>query len=200
MSIPAISNSIITGTGTGKVPPGIQNSMKGREILFPENMMCPLPNGLDNSGRPVCEYSFYTKSAGCNSATDRTMIENDLRPQYGEFLTNAYGIQGPLYGPSYEESITGNFGLVSTRQSINPTSGGESLKSVLQDPAARSSQSRRNLQSAYRGTNNADLQRNQIYSQTRRTPNEYTASANPKINYEIPSNSRNAYATLRQFA
>ena len=44
-------------------------------------MVCPLWNGVDTTGRTVCEYSYWTKNAGCNSATDRVIIENDLRPQ-----------------------------------------------------------------------------------------------------------------------
>ena len=41
---------------------------------------------VDLTGRRVCPDSFYTKSAGCNSAEDRVVVENNLRPQYAEFF------------------------------------------------------------------------------------------------------------------
>lgn len=51
-------------------------------FLNPINMLCPVWNGYDTTGRSVNENSFYTKYAGCNSAADRIMVENYQRPQH----------------------------------------------------------------------------------------------------------------------
>ncbi|MBL4898459.1 MAG: hypothetical protein JKX76_02300 [Colwellia sp.] len=91
----------------------------------PNLMMCPMWNGVDTAGRQVHPDSFVTKRAGCNSALDRVVVENDLRPQYAEYITlNAAGIQGNFNDAEfpYNEAklrnvklaavngITGNFG------------------------------------------------------------------------------------------
>jgi hypothetical protein len=81
---------------------------------------------MDGTGRQVCKDSYYNKSAGCNSATDRVNVENDIsRPAYMEYITlSANGIAGDIYGKTdaYKNSelrhrelddinnITGNFG------------------------------------------------------------------------------------------
>jgi hypothetical protein len=62
-------------------------------------MMCPVWNNVDLAGRQVCQDSFWTKRAGCNSSLDRINVENDLRPQYMEYITlDACGINGDMYG------------------------------------------------------------------------------------------------------
>jgi hypothetical protein len=82
---------------------------------------------MDTTGRSVCQDSFYTKRGGCNSATDRVDVENNVsRPQYMEYLTlSANGIAGNIYGNNEHSqesinrraqldgvnNITGNFGL-----------------------------------------------------------------------------------------
>jgi len=77
-----------------KVDVGYADKVNSDRFLNPNNMLCPLWNGLDVAGRPVCPDSFNTKSAGCNSALDRVMVENDVfRPKYTEYITlNASGI------------------------------------------------------------------------------------------------------------
>ena len=77
-----------------KVDVGYADKINSDRFLNPNNMLCPLWNGLDVAGRPVCPDSFYTKSAGCNSALDRVIVENDVfRPKYTEYITlNASGI------------------------------------------------------------------------------------------------------------
>lgn len=61
-------------------------------------MVCPIWNGVDTAGRDVCPDSFMTKRAGCNSADDRVVVENNLRPQYLEYINlNANGIGGHIY-------------------------------------------------------------------------------------------------------
>jgi hypothetical protein len=56
---------------------------------------CPVWNGQDSLGRTVCENSYYTKAPGCNSSNDRVVIENELRPQYYNYVNlDAYGLSG----------------------------------------------------------------------------------------------------------
>ena len=62
-------------------------------------MVCPVWNGVDTAGRGVSPDSFVTKTAGCNSAEDRVVVENNQRPQYMEYINlSANGIQGDIYG------------------------------------------------------------------------------------------------------
>jgi hypothetical protein len=94
--------------------------------MNPNAMMCPAWNGVDTSGRAVCDNSYFTKREGCNSAADRVLVENDLRPQYIEYINlDASGIRGQGCGMApagpdtqcHQRSIkdiykqTGQFGL-----------------------------------------------------------------------------------------
>lgn len=85
-----------------KVDTGWANKVESDRFLNPNNMVCPLWNGMDVTGRQVCADSFYTKSRGCNSASDRVDVENSVsRPQYMEYVTlSSQGIQGNIYGNS----------------------------------------------------------------------------------------------------
>ena len=79
---------------TCKVDTAWANRAESDRFLNPALMTCPIFNGYDSAGRPVCPDSFYTKSAGCNSAEDRVLVENGLRPQYAEYINlsaNGYG-------------------------------------------------------------------------------------------------------------
>jgi hypothetical protein len=98
-------------------------------FLNPGNMVCPIWNGYDLVGRPICQDSFMTKRAGCNSAEDRVFVENYQRPRYVEYVNlSAGGIDGDFYGgrpntmTQWDEmksvsdlwnvnGITGNYGL-----------------------------------------------------------------------------------------
>ena len=89
-------------------------------------MVCIPWNGMNNKGQIVCPDSFYTKTAGCDSAEDRVMVENALRPKYINYVTlGAQGINGHIYGNESAQrnsvartkfdadrnKFTGNFGL-----------------------------------------------------------------------------------------
>ena len=119
------SISLESAIRTCKVDSSWANRVESDRFLNPENMVCPIWNGLDSAGRQVCPDSFVTKRAGCNSADDRVVVENNLRPQYMEYINlSAQGIDGSIYGNSMpwqgaghrtEEigslnKITGNFG------------------------------------------------------------------------------------------
>lgn len=120
------SVSLESAIRTCKVNTAWANRVESDRFLNPNNMVCPTWNGFDTAGRQVCPDSFFTKRAGCNSATDRVVVENNVsRPQYLEYITlSANGIAGNIYGDTlpYQNSkmrtdelhdvnkITGNFG------------------------------------------------------------------------------------------
>ena len=80
---------------TCKVDTAWAQRLESDRFLNPNLMVCPPWNGLDTSGRLACPDSYYTKTAGCNSASDRVTVENELRPKYMEYVNlNASGIQG----------------------------------------------------------------------------------------------------------
>lgn len=120
------SVSLESAIRTCKVNTAWADRVESDRFLNPNNMVCPIWNGIDTSGRQVCPDSFYTKRAGCNSAEDRVAVENNVsRPQYMEYITlSAGGIQGNIYGNimpwrnshmrqkelNQVNNITGNFG------------------------------------------------------------------------------------------
>lgn len=80
---------------TCKVDTAWANKLESDRFLNPNLMLCPPWNQVDTAGRPAHQYSFNTKTPGCNSATDRVNIENNLRPQYIEYVNlDAAGIRG----------------------------------------------------------------------------------------------------------
>ena len=80
---------------TCKVDTAWASKLESDRFLNPSQMLCPPWNGVDTTGRAVCYDSFYTKTPGCNSASDRVIVENALRPQYIEYVTlDASGIRG----------------------------------------------------------------------------------------------------------
>ena len=121
------SVSLESALRTCKVDTAWATRVESDRFFNPNNMVCPIWNGMDTTGRVVCADSFYTKRAGCNNATDRVAVENDVsRPQYMEYITlSANGIAGNIYGDidhskdsQYRRehldsinNITGNFGL-----------------------------------------------------------------------------------------
>jgi hypothetical protein len=82
-----------------KVDTGWANKIESDRFLNPSQMVCIPWNGFDLTGRRVCPDSFYTKTAGCNSAEDRVVVENAHRPQYIDYVQlQAAGIRGNIYG------------------------------------------------------------------------------------------------------
>jgi len=117
--------SLESALRTSKVNTGYADKIQSDRFLNPGNMVCPVWNGFDSTGRSVPENSFYTKREGCNSAQDRVSVENDQRPQYLEYITlNSGGISGTAYNRTVPTASdvargdgnrindnTGNFGL-----------------------------------------------------------------------------------------
>tara|TARA_Y100000385_G_C13094816_1_gene640669 strand:- start:2610 stop:3419 length:810 start_codon:yes stop_codon:yes gene_type:complete len=112
---------------TCKIDQGWADRMQSDRFQNPNNLVCPLWNGVDTAGRVVCPDSFYTKNAGCNSAEDRVYVENSLRPQYSEYINLSFSaIAGAIYGDTMgwneageakmmlraTDQLTGQFGYV----------------------------------------------------------------------------------------
>ena len=109
---------------TCKVEQGWDNRIQSDRFENPNLMVCPVWDGRDAAGRPVCSDSAYTKNAGCNSADDRVSVENALRPQYAEYIQlNAMGISAPIYGSTNKHEADS---LVGTRnlQQLPQVTGG----------------------------------------------------------------------------
>lgn len=134
MSAGAIS--LESAVRTCKVDTAWANKIRSDRFLNPAEMVCPVWNGYDVAGRPVAPDSFVTKSAGCNSAEDRVVVENNVsRPQYMEYINlNANGVNGNIYGntSAFQASgarnaqlknevtnVTGQFGYQSNNLSGN---------------------------------------------------------------------------------
>lgn len=89
--------SLQSSVRTCKVQTGWHDKLASDRFLNPNLMVCSQWSGVDTSGRTVCADSYYTKTPGCNSAADRVLVENALRPQYISYVTlSAEGIQGGL--------------------------------------------------------------------------------------------------------
>ena len=99
------SLSLMKSISTCKVDTAQTNRIQSDRFLNPELMVCVNWNGMDNLGRPVNKDSWYTKTPGCNSATERVKVENDLRPKYFEYVTlDASGVD-LNYGPNTPFSV-----------------------------------------------------------------------------------------------
>ena len=108
---------------TCKVETGWANKVQSDRFLNPNNAVCVLWNGVDTAGRSACPDSFMTKRAGCNSAEDRVVVENNVtRPQYMAMINlNAAGIASPIYENTlpYQEEGDRNRSLLSMLPSEN---------------------------------------------------------------------------------
>jgi hypothetical protein len=99
-----MSLSLQSALQTCKVNTGWANRIQSDRFENPHLMVCPTWQGRDLAGRQVTADSFYTKSAGCNSAEDRVVVENNLRPEYSDYITlDTAGYKGDLYG---EDTMT----------------------------------------------------------------------------------------------
>lgn len=159
------SISLEAAIRTCKVDTSWANRIASDRFLNPNVMVCPIWNGVDTAGRSVCPDSFVTKRAGCNSASDRVVVENDVtRPQYMQYINlSANGIKGNIYGKTmaYQQTqdahkvlsninkITGNFGSQHASHVYPSCGAGAYQKAMAQD----SQQQRQNqaMQMGYEG-------------------------------------------------
>lgn len=99
MSGSAGAISLEASVRTCDVNVGEANRIQSDRFFNPQNMVCIPWNGVNNKGQFVCPDSFQTKTAGCDSAEDRVVVENGLRPKYLNYVTlDASGINGGIYG------------------------------------------------------------------------------------------------------
>lgn len=104
-----MSQLSLTGSlRTCKVDQGWASRIQSDRFENPELLVCPVWTGYDNTNRPVCVDSFYTKSAGCNSPLDRVDVENYLRPQYMEYIN--LDAEGFRYNQDIESSKENYYG------------------------------------------------------------------------------------------
>ena len=101
------SLSLMKSIATCRVDTAQTNRIQSDRFLNPNSMVCVNWNGMDSVGRTICRDSWNTKAAGCNSATDRVSIENDLRPNYIEYVNLDGGvINSDLYGSNPSFAVT----------------------------------------------------------------------------------------------
>lgn len=94
------SFSLQKATRSCKVNTDQSERIQSERILNPNHMVCMQWNGTDNLGRQIHPDSWNTKSAGCNYASERVNIENELRPHYFEYTTldsSGLGLEYPNY-------------------------------------------------------------------------------------------------------
>lgn len=159
--------SLESSIRTCKVDTAYANKIESDRFLNPNNMVCPIWNGVDLTGREACPDSFWTKRAGCNSATDRVVVENSVsRPQYMEYITlNSNGINGNIYGNTtgYKNSmlrtndlknvhnITGQYGNVTGfGAEVYPSCGYGAYRDAMSQEAQQSRQ-RQSVQNYFEG-------------------------------------------------
>lgn len=94
-----MSISLSKSVASCKVNTAWSNRIQSDRFLNPQQAVCIPFSGKDLTGRSVAPDSFYTKSAGCNSAQDRVVVENMLRPQYSDYITlnMGAGLAGDIY-------------------------------------------------------------------------------------------------------
>ena len=168
-----MSISLESALRTCKVDTAWASRMESDRFLNPNNMVCPVWNGMDTAGREVCQDSFRTKRGGCNSATDRVEVENNVsRPQYMEYITlSANGIAGNIYGNPKDvydreadmksrSNIAGNFGLQFGSNIQTSCGGYDSYKNYADKSSGYSGASGYNGASGYSGTYNGQNMRN----------------------------------------
>lgn len=103
------SLSLEAAIRTCKVDTAWADKIQTDRFFNPNLMVCPVWNGLDSAGRQVSPDSFYTKTAGCNNAEDRVLVENDLRPQYMEYINlSAQGFDSNIYANTMPWENIGN--------------------------------------------------------------------------------------------
>ena len=119
-----MSISLEKSVRTCSVNVGEANRIQSDRFFNPQNMVCIPWNGLNNIGQEVSPDSFYTKTAGCDSAEDRVAVENGLRPKYFNYVTlGAQGLNGDFYGRSSSDNFRDALGRDAFDKSRNKLTG-----------------------------------------------------------------------------
>ncbi len=70
-----------------KVRSGFASAAASQRVLDANAMLCTSWGGTDVTGRYVTPDSYNTKAPGCNSAADRLVVENGMRPNYTAYIS-----------------------------------------------------------------------------------------------------------------
>jgi hypothetical protein len=213
MTIPSISKQIAT---VSKVNTAAATQLYSDRRHNPEEMSCPMWDGMDVSGRPVCADSFSTKMEGCNTAEDRIFVENNLRPHYSSYLTlDAAAIKGDIYdsrsdiisattdsSAAYRSAIAGKtpqFGTVSSKK-IRPIHGNKGsvvAANAYASQDADAALSQRSRMQQARVVGNSVRLANPAGDYEYRGPGGAYITLGSYNKYSLPSSSsRGGYATL----
>ena len=83
-----MSNLSIASSMNGyKVRSGFASAAASQRVLDSNAMLCTAWSGTDVTGRYVPPDSYNTKAPGCNSASDRLVVENGMRPNYTAYIS-----------------------------------------------------------------------------------------------------------------
>lgn len=94
-----MSLSLSKSITTCKVDTSQTNRMQSDRFLSTDNLICSTWNGMDSVGRFVSENTYNSMTAGCQPASKRVDVENELRPKYFEHVNlSSLGMQGSIYG------------------------------------------------------------------------------------------------------
>jgi len=119
-----MSLSLMKSIATCRVDTGNSSRVQSDRFLNSNNLVCPNWNGTDTVGRNVCKDSWNTKSAGCNLSSERVDVENNLRPQYFEYINlNSSGVNADFYGKHTPSSVTETANAKRFQQNIYKTVG-----------------------------------------------------------------------------
>lgn len=89
--------SLQKNVGRCHVNTGWASRMQSDRTLNPNKMVCPVPLTKDTMGRSADFDSLITKTAGCNNASDRVIVEDGQRPSSFSMVgLSNYGIDGAL--------------------------------------------------------------------------------------------------------
>ena len=78
--------SLSSALRSSRVGAGIAPGGQSARFLKTCDLSCPLRENRDVYGREVCINTLNTKTQGCDTAEDRILAENALRPNLYDFL------------------------------------------------------------------------------------------------------------------
>lgn len=154
--------SLLSSVRTCKVDTSYADKIQSDRFQNPYLLVCPPWSGVDAAGRLSSADSFYTKNAGCNSAGDRIVVENSLRPQYIEYVNlDAQGYRGNIYDNMMQQQsalrrqgimsvsdVTGNPGVGYNAQ-VAPRCQNYSYNDAMQQQSTRNREMQ-SVQNAYK--------------------------------------------------
>jgi hypothetical protein len=127
------SLSLDASIRTCKVETGQATRIQSDRFQNPHNQVCIPWMGQNSKGQSVCQDSFNTKSAGCNSALDRVNVESALRPDYSAYINlNMAGVEGNIYNQTAWGKSGSSNSWEKSRKDITGSYGNQFLASNIQ--------------------------------------------------------------------